>query len=82
MKEVMVYYIVFAKYIWHNISKYFNKNILGRIIEGISIGLYANNIGNLIDNGISIDLIYKFIIAIILTIGGAFFQTPFNKKGK
>ena len=45
-----------------------NEFIIGRIFEGISIGIYANNIDSFVDNGINKDLIYKFLIAIILTI--------------
>jgi len=80
MEEIILYYIAFAKYIWYKVTNYFDKNIIGKVIEGISIGLYANNIGELIDKGISIDLIYKFIIAIISTIGGALLQTTIKER--
>jgi len=43
-------------------------------LKGISIGVYANVIGELIESGINLDLIYKAIVAIILTISSIYLE--------
>lgn len=79
MKELIVYYVTFAKFIWYEISSKLNMTIVGRIFEGISIGLYANGIDKFIGNSMSYDLLYKLIIAIIFTAIGVTFQREEKK---
>lgn len=69
-------YKIFALYIWYKVlSKFKGKtSVISRIFEGVSIGVYANVIGELIDDGINLDLIYKALIAIILTISSIFLE--------
>lgn len=72
----MEYYIFIAVYIWKKLSIFFHHKlkVISRIFEGISIGIYANNVGTFIDSGANLDLLYKFSIAIILTIASIFLE--------
>ena len=74
MKDLMTYYVAFAKFIWYKIIKVTNVTIIGRIFEGISIGLYVNIIDRLIEGNMSLDLIYKIFVAIIFTTIGVLLQ--------
>ena len=69
-------YKIIALYFWYKIlSKFKSKtSVISRIFEGISIGVYANVIGELIESGINLDLIYKAIVAIILTISSIYLE--------
>ena len=64
------YFLLLLSILWDTLKKKINFFIVGRIFEGISIGIFANNINIYVDSGINVDLIYKFIIAIIFTIIG------------
>jgi hypothetical protein len=64
------YILLLLSIFWDKLKKKVNFFIVGRILEGISIGMYANNINIFVDNGMDIDLIYKILVAIILTIVG------------
>jgi len=61
-------------FIWNKTKDKVNFFIVGRIFEGISVGMYANNINIFVDNEISFDLTYKMLIAIIFTVTAIVFQ--------
>jgi len=69
-------YKTLALYFWYKILQKFKSktSVISRIFEGISIGVYANVIGELIESGINLDLIYKAIVAIILTISSIYLE--------
>ena len=74
MNKIYKFLLMFSLNSWILIKNITNIYILGRILEGISVGIYANNINIFIDSGVGLDLIYKFLIAIIFTSVGIILQ--------
>lgn len=69
-------YKMIAEFLWYQTSILFKSkvNILSRMFEGISIGVYANVIGDYVEDRASINLLYKAGIAIIFTIVSIFLE--------
>ena len=67
MKYIIEYYFILARFIYYKIKRKADYIVIGRVFEGIAIGIYANTIGRFVDDGIGLNLTANLIIAIILT---------------
>lgn len=74
MKQLIDYYIILARFIYFKYKKKIDLKVTGRVFEGIAIGIYATIIDKMVDNGLSLDLTMKLLIAIILTYAGITLQ--------
>jgi len=67
MRDLIYMYFLFARYIWGKIKLKINFVFLGRLSEGVAIGIYANVIGSIVASGFTFKLTILILIAIILT---------------
>lgn len=74
MKDLVKYYFTLARYLYYKYKQKVDLKTTGRVCEGIAIGIYATVIDKFVDNGITLDLTLKFVIAIIITYAALILQ--------